>query len=69
MTTLGNLPKRRVYVFRRGKLKHFSEGDRRYLKKIAYRLDEPGVKRYTFKVYRDYVGTGVSTRSRVPRAW
>jgi len=56
-------------VFRRGKLKHFSEGYRRYLKKIAYRLDEPGVKRYTFKVYRDYVGTGVSTRSRVPRAW
>lgn len=50
-------------MFRRGKLKHFSEGYRGHLEKIAYGLNEPDVKRCTFKVYKDYVGTKVRLES------
>jgi len=50
-------------MFRRGKLEHFREDYRRHLRKIAHRLDMPDIRRCTFKVYRDYVGTWVYEES------
>jgi len=51
------LPKRNEYVFRNGRLRHFSGGFRQQRKRIAAKLGNPRINMITFKTLRHFKAT------------
>ena len=51
---LKTLPRKNDYVFRNGKLKHFTDGFRKQRKRIAVKLENPRIKAISFKTLRHF---------------